>query len=87
VDKLAIAKAAKKNPDAVTSKLPAISAKIEDGSTPKQIIECGERWALQSKAKKRAASADGLVSMNFRVVPNVREGILSDFERPRIAMG
>jgi len=25
--------------------------------------------------------------VNFRVVPNVREGILSNFERPRFAMG
>jgi hypothetical protein len=43
VDNLALAKAAKKNPDAVGPMLPAISATIEVGSIPKQIIECGER--------------------------------------------
>jgi len=43
VDNFAIAKAAKKNPDAVAPMLPVISATIEDGSTPKQNIEDGER--------------------------------------------
>lgn len=88
VDIVAIAKAAKKNPAAVTAKLSAISAAIEDGATPEQIIERGERETLQSKAKKRgASSADGLVGMNFRLPQDLKENIIASLEKIRLSMG
>jgi hypothetical protein len=87
IDIAAIAKAAKKNSESVAAKLAAISSAIEDGATREQIIDRGEQDTLKAKAAKRAAAADGRVAMNFRVPADLKECILTDFQKIRSAMG
>lgn len=83
----AMAVAAKKNPDAIIAKLSAISAALDDGVTKEQIIDRGERDILSSKAKKRAAAVDGLVAMNFKVAPDLKDRVLTGLEKIKNAMG
>lgn len=81
-----ISAAAKKSPGAVMAKLTAIMTALETMSQ-QQVIDAGEKEILSVKAKARSQNQDGLVAMNFRVTPDVKEMVLSGLGRISSAMG
>jgi len=76
-----ISMGAKKGPGAIVAKVRAIYTALEQGVPAEQIIQDGESQTLSVKAQKIAKESDGMVGMNFRVRPDVRDGAMQVFER------